>query len=65
MSATVLMVHNHYQMPGGEDQVFRAESDLLETRGHPRYPRMGSQSATCSDVKAGSRPSYALELRCI
>ena len=27
-------MHNHYQQPGGEDQVFAAEGDLLETRGH-------------------------------
>ena len=27
---TVLLVHEYYQQPGGEDQVFAAESDLLE-----------------------------------
>ena len=31
---SVLVVHNHYQHPGGEDQVFTAESALLESRGH-------------------------------
>lgn len=31
---TILTVHNFYQIPGGEDQVFRAESALLEERGH-------------------------------
>jgi len=31
---TVLVAHNHYRQPGGEDQVFSAESDLLETNGH-------------------------------
>lgn len=30
----VLIGHNHYQQPGGEDQVFAAESKLLEDRGH-------------------------------
>ncbi len=30
----VVVVHNHYQLPGGEDEVFRAETDLLESRGH-------------------------------
>ncbi|MEM6784165.1 MAG: glycosyltransferase family 4 protein [Bacteroidota bacterium] len=30
----VLMVHNFYQQPGGEDQVFRAEVQLLEAMGH-------------------------------
>ncbi|WP_456426214.1 glycosyltransferase [Rhodocaloribacter sp.] len=28
------MVHNFYQEPGGEDQVFAAETALLEARGH-------------------------------
>ena len=27
-------MHNHYQQPGGEDQVFAAEGDLLEAHGH-------------------------------
>jgi glycosyltransferase involved in cell wall biosynthesis len=27
-------LHNHYQQPGGEDQVFSAESELLESRDH-------------------------------
>lgn len=31
---TVLAVHNYYQQPGGEDQVFAAEADLLEAHGH-------------------------------
>ena len=30
----MLFLHNHYQQPGGEDQVFTAESALLEARGH-------------------------------
>lgn len=30
----VLLLHNRYQQPGGEDGVFAAESDLLEARGH-------------------------------
>lgn len=29
----VLLVHNFYQIPGGEDQVFQAEATLLEERG--------------------------------
>lgn len=31
---TILTLHNCYQRPGGEDQVYRAESALLEERGH-------------------------------
>lgn len=30
----ILLCHNHYQQPGGEDQSFAAEADLLESRGH-------------------------------
>jgi glycosyltransferase involved in cell wall biosynthesis len=30
----VLICHNFYQQPGGEDQVFAAESDLLRRYGH-------------------------------
>lgn len=30
----ILMVHNYYQQPGGEDLSFAAERDLLRARGH-------------------------------
>jgi len=30
----VLVVHNRYQLPGGEDAVVNAEIDLLRSRGH-------------------------------
>jgi glycosyltransferase involved in cell wall biosynthesis len=30
----ILAVHNRYQQPGGEDQVFVDETNLLETRNH-------------------------------
>jgi glycosyltransferase involved in cell wall biosynthesis len=30
----ILIVHNHYQQAGGEDEVFRAETALLRERGH-------------------------------
>ena len=33
-SPTVLSVHNHYRLPGGEDRVFAAEANLLERMGH-------------------------------
>ena len=31
---TVLIVHNYYQIPGGEDTVVANEKDMLESRGH-------------------------------
>jgi glycosyltransferase involved in cell wall biosynthesis len=30
----ILMVHNYYQSPGGEDVAFRSEVDLLQRKGH-------------------------------
>src|SRR4051812_38129002 len=30
----LLLVHNFYREPGGEDEVFRAEACLLERHGH-------------------------------
>jgi glycosyltransferase involved in cell wall biosynthesis len=30
----ILLVHNFYQLPGGEDQVFAQETELLRSRGH-------------------------------
>ena len=30
----IIMAHNFYQQTGGEDQVFRSESNLLESKGH-------------------------------
>jgi glycosyltransferase involved in cell wall biosynthesis len=30
----ILLVHNSYQLPGGEDQVFAQETDLLRSHGH-------------------------------
>lgn len=30
----ILMAHNFYRLPGGEDVVFRAESEMLERYGH-------------------------------
>jgi len=34
MPATVLLAHNTYQWPGGEDVAFEADGLLLESRGH-------------------------------
>ena len=38
---TVLVCHNYYQLPGGEDRVFEDEANLLEEHGHRviRYTR--------------------------
>ncbi len=34
----VLLIHNHYLQPGGEDAVFEAEKALLERMGHEVIP---------------------------
>ncbi len=41
----MLLLHNRYQQPGGEDQVFAAEGNLLEAHGHQvlRYTRHNDQ----------------------
>jgi glycosyltransferase involved in cell wall biosynthesis len=43
----VLVAHNYYQQPGGEDHVFAAETALLESRGHHvvRYEEHNSRIA--------------------
>ena len=30
----ILLVHNYYQLPGGEDTVVAAEAELLRSHGH-------------------------------
>jgi glycosyltransferase involved in cell wall biosynthesis len=44
---TVLNVHNFYQRSGGEDHVFEAETELLESKGHHvvRYEEHNSRIA--------------------
>jgi len=52
----ILAVHNHYQEPGGEDVVFRSETELLEAAGHTvvRY------TAHNAALAAGSGPAHAV-----
>lgn len=44
----ILCLHNYYQQPGGEDQVFAAESALLTEKGHHvvRYIKENNQIAS-------------------
>ncbi len=30
----ILLIHNYYKIPGGEDTVFKNEKEMLESRGH-------------------------------
>jgi glycosyltransferase involved in cell wall biosynthesis len=52
----VLVVHNFYQQPGGEDQVFAAEAHLLELHGHEvaRYELHNDQIAELSCLRLGA-----------
>ena len=45
----VLAVHNRYQQPGGEDQVFLAETALLESYGH-RVVRYSTHNDRVADM---------------
>lgn len=47
----ILVVHNYYQQPGGEDRVFAAETALLEQHGH-RVSRFTAHN----DILAGVSP---------
>jgi glycosyltransferase involved in cell wall biosynthesis len=65
----VLCIHNYYQQRGGEDEVFVAETDLLEAHGHEviRYTIHNDSvnamnSATLAMATIWNRASY-LELR--
>lgn len=51
----MLLLHNPYQQPGGEDQVFAAERDLLEAHGH----RVISYTLHNDRVAGMSRPALA------
>ena len=44
-SLNILFVHNHYQIPGGEDTVFENEAKMLEKHGHHvfRYERSNTE----------------------
>lgn len=45
----VLLVHNYYQQPGGEDQAFAAEAALLEDHGH-RVLRYTTHNERIADI---------------
>jgi glycosyltransferase involved in cell wall biosynthesis len=68
----VLLVHNHYQQPGGEDQVFREEGALLESRGHTvlRYTLHNDEVAAQGPAALAartvwSRPAYRAVARLV
>lgn len=50
----VLLCHNYYQQPGGEDQVFADEAALLESRGYEvlRYVRHSKDAGAMGRLQA-------------
>lgn len=56
----ILMVHNRYQQPGGEDAVVRAESELLRTNGHAV-----DLLEEDNDTIAGLPQAFGTALRCV
>jgi glycosyltransferase involved in cell wall biosynthesis len=59
----ILLVHNRYQISGGEDTVFAAEKAMLETNGHEistLEPSNLEITGWLSQMKAGLRAIYSL-----
>src|ERR1700730_14658685 len=54
----IVVVHNSYQQPGGEDVVFANECRLLEERGHTvvAYRRSNHEIETMSGVRRLAMP---------
>jgi glycosyltransferase involved in cell wall biosynthesis len=50
---SVFLVHNHYQHPGGEDEVVRAEAAMLRSYGHDLHEYRVSNSSV-TDMRAVS-----------
>src|SRR5215469_3508372 len=51
----ILLVHNHYRKPGGEDSVFSSEGTILERYGHNviRFEEFNSQISGLNPVSLG------------
>ena len=59
----ILSVHNSYQLPGGEDQVFAQEADLLRAHGHQVLLYQASNDQVNGQEPAGPARQYHLESR--
>lgn len=62
----ILLVHNHYRYPGGEDQVYRREMELLRSGGHQvlEYTRDNNEIAKngiLSKAKLGMQTLWAVD----
>lgn len=61
-SFNILIVHNYYQIPGGEDSVVLSEKELLEQHGHNvlLYTRNNKELTTMTSVYKMSIPFKAI-----
>src|SRR5919107_2366298 len=61
----VLLVHNHYQLPGGEDEVYAGEGRLLEERGHHviRYAVHNDRVGELGTLALAARTVWSRESR--
>ncbi len=50
----IVLVHNLYRQPGGEDVVFQSEKRLLERKGHTVIPFVRS-NMDLQDASLGQR----------
>jgi len=61
----ILLVHNYYQQPGGEDVVYEQERQLLESHGHQvvTYERKNSELLSYSAVQRLLLPAKTMWAR--
>jgi glycosyltransferase involved in cell wall biosynthesis len=61
----IILVHNHYQLPGGEDRVFSQERQLLESHGHEVvvYQRSNKELLAYSPLQKLSLPKQLVWAR--
>ena len=56
----ILTAHNHYTVPGGEDQVFNQEADLLASYGHRVTPDSRSVTETLLHIASAPQIVYRI-----
>ena len=61
----ILLVHNNYQHPGGEDQVYALERSLLESHGHEvvAYQRSNRELESQSLLRRVTLPLHTIWAR--
>lgn len=61
----ILLIHNLYQQPGGEDAVFRAEAALLRSRGHEvaEFVESNARLNGMDPLRAAARAVWSREAR--